>query len=368
MSALTPAAGSGKIRHESEEHMPVLRLSILAAVVILLSLPSAALAGAGQTSIFYYPWYGTPKQDDAYHHWTQNGHLPPADVAASYYPAGGPYSSADPSVVRRQMRDIAAAGIREVVASWWGWGSPEDQRLPLLLRAADRANLLVAVQIEPYEKWQRTADVLQADLLHLHDLGIRRAYVFKPFDGVVADLAWKDLNAFAAGLGMQMWAQSTNVGRAAGTGFAGVYTYDVVRYGPDSFDRFCAKAHAAGLLCAPSVGPGYDAFRATGDARLRPRRDGAFYDAMWAAAIGAQPDRVTITSYNEWHEGTQIEPAMSPAPRNPSTAPLALQYSSYDGAYGLAGRASERAYLIRTAFWSSAYRLVAFARRLLFSL
>ena len=35
---------------------------------------------------------------------------------------------------------------------------------------------------------------------------------------------------------------------------------------------------------------------------------------MWKAAIRAGADRVTITSYNEWHEGTQIEPAHDLAP------------------------------------------------------
>ena len=76
------------------------------------------------------------------------------------------------------------------------------------------------------------------------------------------------------------------------------------------------------LLCAPSVGPGYDARRGSGDPRVKPRRNGATYDAMWRAAIAAKADRVTITSFNEWHEGTQIEPA---APRGPARAlPLPL--------------------------------------------
>ena len=32
---------------------------------------------------------------------------------------------------------------------------------------------------------------------------------------------------------------------------------------------------------------------------------------MWRGAVRARADLVTITSYNEWHEGTQIEPARS---------------------------------------------------------
>ena len=62
---------------------------------------------------------------------------------------------------------------------------------------------------------------------------------------------------------------------------------------------------------------------------------------MWSSAIRARPDVVTVTSYNEWHEGTQIEPARS----NNSG------YESYEGAWGLRGRAAETAYLDRTAFW-----------------
>jgi glycoprotein endo-alpha-1,2-mannosidase len=30
---------------------------------------------------------------------------------------------------------------------------------------------------------------------------------------------------------------------------------------------------------------------------------------MFKAAIAVKPEIITITSYNEWHEGTQIEPA-----------------------------------------------------------
>ena len=73
---------------------------------------------------------------------------------------------------------------------------------------------------------------------------------------------------------------------------------------------------------------------------------------MWHAAIAAGADRVTITSFNEWQEGTQIEPAAVPARRG------GFRYSSYDGAWGLDGAAAETAYLDRTAFWAGLFRQV----------
>ena len=124
-----------------------------------------------------------------------------------------------------------------------------------------------------------------------------------------------------------------------------MYTYDVLQNGGSSFGRLCEEAHRAGLLCAPSVGPGYDAARATGDLRVKPRRNGLTYDAMWISALRANPDLVTITSYNEWSEGTQIEPA--------KPEPAAGAYLSYDGAYGRHGQAASRAYLWRTACWTA---------------
>ena len=341
----------------------MLRLTLLA-VLAVLALPAAGLAGVGETSIFYYPWYGTPAYDGLYQHWAQDGHRPPIDVAASFYPLRGAYSSSDARVVRAQMHEIAAAGVREVVSSWWGWGSPEDKRLPLVLSTAKAAHLAVAVQIEPYEKWLRTPDVLAADLAHLRELGITRAYVFRPFDPLIDDASWQGLNRQS---GIQMLAQTANVERAAADGFAGVYTYDTVRYGPGMFARLCSRAHAAGLLCAPSVGPGYDATAATSDTRVRLRRKGATYVALWSAATAADADRVTITSYNEWHEGTQIEPARASAPDR-LTISAVPSYSTYDGAWGLHGRKSERAYLLRTAYWTRVFATLSTARRLLASL
>ena len=45
-------------------------------------------------------------------------------------------------------------------------------------------------------------------------------------------------------------------------------------------------------------------------AATRDRANGDYYKRGWKAAIDAGVDQVTITSYNEWGESTQIEPAV----------------------------------------------------------
>ena len=42
----------------------------------------------------------------------------------------------------------------------------------------------------------------------------------------------------------------------------------------------------------------------------KDREKGKYYRRMWEAAIQHEADMVSITSYNEWGEGTQIEPAV----------------------------------------------------------
>jgi hypothetical protein len=312
-----------------------LRLPLLA-LALFLSLPAIAHAGPPQSAIFFYPWYSNMSHDGGYAHWTQGGHQPPFDLASQFYPARGPYSSADPRVLRAQMRDIAAAGIDEVVSSWWGQGSREDVRLPAVIRAAKRFRLRVAAQLEPYPG--RTVASVGTDLAYLRGLGIRDVYLYRSTDFAIED--WWQVTRQPNG--MRLFAQTNRVGFAAHAGFAGFYTYDILLYDGAKFGRLCEQARSAGILCGPSVGPGYGAAAATGDTRVKPRLNGTTYDSMWRAAEAAGADLVTITSYNEWGEGTQIEPAGHGG-----------RYESYEGAYGLHGRAAARAYITRSRYWTS---------------
>jgi hypothetical protein len=308
-----------------------------------------------QVAVFFYPWYANVATDGVVRHWDEGGHTPPQDIGSDYYPVRGAYSSSDAAVLHAQMSEIAAAGIDEIITSWWGQGSFEDQKLPLVVQAARAAGLKVAVHIEPYVG--RSPAGVGQDIAHLNQtFGINQFFVYRAQDFTAGD--WAPVLAPLSG--MTVWAESF-IDRL-GTGdvqafakaarFDGVYTYDP--FDPQGFDfpQICGAARVEHLLCSPSVAPGFSAVRATGGTAVRSRQNGATYDSMWQGAIESSPDLITITSYNEWHEGSQIEPA-SPS----ACLPTGFCYQTYDGAFGSTGQAASTAYLGRTALWSTLYRV-----------
>ena len=97
----------------------------------------------------------------------------------------------------------------------------------------------------------------------------------------------------------------------------GFYTYFAATgftYGstPANWKKMQAWAERNGKVFIPCVGPGYI------DTRVRPwngsttrdRGNGKYYDDMFGAAVASGAPYIGITSFNEWHEGTQIEPAV----------------------------------------------------------
>jgi hypothetical protein len=50
--------------------------------------------------------------------------------------------------------------------------------------------------------------------------------------------------------------------------------------------------------------------RAPSQAHKQERGDGAFYRATFDAALGSSPDWLWVNSFNEWVEGTYVEPGV----------------------------------------------------------
>jgi hypothetical protein len=131
------------------------------------------------------------------------------------------------------------------------------------------------------------------------------------------------------------------------TYFGGMYNYSVNGNEPNirdvwtSMNNYCV---ANGKVWSPSIGPGYVDSRATGNTLFIARENGAKYDRDWNDAMASGAQWISITSFNEWHEGSQIEPARN----NP---PAGYGYLTYLNAYGRTGSSAETAYMDRTRYW-----------------
>ena len=50
--------------------------------------------------------------------------------------------------------------------------------------------------------------------------------------------------------------------------------------------------------------------RVSSDPFARDRAGGAYYARTWEAALASEPDLVLVHSFNEWVEGSYIEPSV----------------------------------------------------------
>ncbi|MBE0566350.1 MAG: alpha-mannosidase [Krumholzibacteria bacterium] len=319
-----------------------------AGLALALLVP-AVLAGCADEAVvddtvhaFYYGWYATEAVDGAQTHWNHEvigdttGLAYPGggDIGADYYPALGPYSSADPAVVRIHVAQLKRAGVGVIVASWWGPGTPTDRNLPLLLDAAAEAGLEVAFHLEPFPG--RDAVTSHAAIAYLiasyrahpacHLMGgLPVVYVYDSY--LTPPAEWARLMQPGGDLFIHdtlldcvmigLWVGPEDGALLDEAGFDGFYTY----FAADGFTWGSSRANwptmsrlslGYGLIRVFCVGPGYvdTRVRPWNTATTREREDGAYFDRQFAAAIAAQTDLVAVTSFNEWHEGTQIEPAV----------------------------------------------------------
>jgi glycoprotein endo-alpha-1,2-mannosidase len=287
---------------------------------------------------FYYPWYGNPATDGRWIHWNDGGFQAPEDLPSDYFPALGAYSSNDPAVVAQHMAWLRQAGIGVIVLSWWGRGCREEKPVPLILQMAQRYGIKVSFHIEPYDG--RSASGLVGDIKYLYErYGSDPAFFHstassryspgnqpKPMffvwaisvrdndnEPVQADYWQGAMDAIhALPQGGLIIADTMEGSWVTGGHFDGLYNYATLH-----LDENGGFAWAASLppdaLYIPSVIPGFSAVRIRyASDTFVPRLNGKTYADQWTAALGmgVQPAMVTVTSFNEWHEGSMIEPPL----------------------------------------------------------
>jgi len=349
---------------------PMTALTTAAAVV-----PQRAVAPPGQALVLahYMAWFKTPSVSGQWQHWQwdPNGNGQPdsgdslpdlvqenglRQIAAVDYSLIGPYDSADPAVIEYQIASAWAAGIDGFVVDWYG---PQDK---------DDIDTAFARTLDIVAQWQRTYGLsffvglnyegkvlLEADpadreamlTAHLTDVlnGYARQSAFLTYRGLPVIFyfeAWQ--NGRAGLLRAQQLARVRDnlpphylLYMGAEGEFMdvtnGFFSWvsgandDPLDWGADyvnwvypEMDRRTQSHNLA--LTVGSVWPGFDDSKVdgwgTGTPRMIDRQGGAVYDSTWDLALSAQaneaPDQPTwvqIVTWNDWNEGTQIEPSLA---------------------------------------------------------
>lgn len=297
------------------------------------------------TLVFYYNWYGIPEFDGQLYHWAHDiipqgnnpspGRIPGTDndIAANFFPEGGIYSSKDRIAIRRHMEEMKQARTGVVALTWWKNSDVGQESIPIILDEAERAGLQVCFHIEPYGG--RTAASVKKDMKALVDAyGRHKAFfrvegkpMFIVYDSYLIDAdSWAEVlsangketirgTAYdAVVIGLLLSVSDRDYLKMGG--FNGFYTYFASTgftegSTPDKWaemQTWCAKNN---MTFIPCVGPGYidTRVRPWNQANIKDREGGQYYDRMFSKAISSGAPFIGITSYNEWHEGTQIEPA-----------------------------------------------------------
>jgi len=283
---------------------------------------------------FYYGWYGNPKVSGRWVHWHEVDETNKRIGNSTHYPQLGPYDSHDPKVIEQHCHWAKEAGIDGFIVSWWQPNDFHDQGLPLLLDTAQRFGLEVTAYFETVPNNDRTKAL--SDVLYLlerygkHPAWLKLdgkpvLFVYGRAIGQIGLNGWlwvigevhRRYEGGAVFIGDQ-------ISRRAARIFDGIHTYNITgatqgksadeifAWAQKTFPKWVATAGEGRIACLTII-PGYDDSKLPDRKPPRPiteRHGGRTYRVLWEAALQANPDWVLITSWNEWHEGSEIEPSV----------------------------------------------------------
>ena len=290
---------------------------------------------------FYYPWYGQSGDRNPWHGYNTNKH---EIFGAQRYPVQGPYSSHDLSVIDWQIDQAKAHGITGFIVAWWdesAWENWNNVSLSLLLLEAEKKDFKISIEwnIAPGEGQHQIERAIHTLAYAIQYYGQRPAFL--KVDGKPVIFPYNDVMLKVP---VASWPKIIEgVRRRAGDflviadGYQDHYAYlldGVHSYTLDAIPgelvsgltrerlgalrTWAARYYEQGVkisrqrnrISCVTVVPGTDQRKAYKFDWLMDRLNGDTYRTLWQEAVKAGPDWVIITSWNEWPEGTEIEPSL----------------------------------------------------------
>ncbi len=294
-------------------HTRFRRLSItLALVMSLMALfsPAASTASAADSThpviAYYYGWWGPETWHQIY------------DQPVTLY------KSNDDNVVRNQIRQAKSAGIDGFLCTW----RYNCQRLLQLAQA--EGGFSVAFSVDPVaDESLNSFDAVVKQMREMSGLTSNPAYLrwngkplfafwnntILPGDSSIA--AFQHLRESVDPKHEQFWL-------GGGIDFSYLDVYDAIHFfditwetsqgaAMISYNRKLNdynKSHGASKPFVATVMPGYNDI-ALRNGHARDRENGNYYRAGWDTAMSYKAQAVIINSWNEWYEGSEIEPSQT---------------------------------------------------------
>lgn len=249
------------------------------------------------------------------------------------------YNSADEETIDGQVRTAASAGITGFISSFWGINDQTDKNLAKVLTHAAQLEQETGYHFASTIYFESDSPAMQGTTAIVNNL----RYVLSRYASDPHFLHWrgKPVLFFWDPLGHgrtiamwnavrqqvdpenQVWWSAEGVDMHLLDVFDGIHLFSAGYWGilhntmpaVDQHFRALVNAynarHHTHKIWAAGVMPGYDDTRVPGrqGTFIVPRNHGKTYRISWGAALTSAPDWITITSYNEWFEGSMIEPS-----------------------------------------------------------
>ena len=286
---------------------------------------------------FYYPWYGVDRSGKAGRHWGDINAAGHEASATAHYPACGVYNSLDPTLVKSHIDLAKSNGVTGFIVSWWGQQSKQtrdDSSVPLMLQCAEREHFKISVYWEqvPGTGAERNARAIN-DLVYLvtrfgtNDafLKVGRQPVIFIYERVLSQIpkaSWPAIISGARAKAGPFLLIADKYEETNARLFDGLHRYNISWAGvgktPAELRAWAAQYDGDGVKLArqyhriscATVIPGYNDTKMRKPGRNVDRQNGQVYRTLWEEAIRANPDWIVITSWNEWLEGSEIEPSV----------------------------------------------------------